>query len=189
MFPEVLGIVAPVLEDLASDEADKATEKLSSRKSSIQDQTIAAGIDALCESLNSEVVKQASAVTYQQQILQIITTASLNTDIGVQNAISLGIKGIFDRLHKASPSPPPNNADADVATGYLKALHLSRGDGAEALRLKRWQAADAILTTCTESSLLLVKAALFDQLSVSHASERSPSVRSFSDKVLARLGK
>lgn len=151
MWDEIHDIIAPILEDLGSeDHMDTSTsistdpKKQNSGSESTESSTIIAGIEALFRGINVKHL-DPSPLTHLPKLLATISPLlkSPLTTIAARAAIYERIKVLFDGLRKDPPTKKDNNYT--LCKGFFEILELGSGAGSEGVRIKRGEAAEMIV--------------------------------------------
>jgi proteasome component ECM29 len=195
MFDEVHSIVTPVLKELCSDDKMDTSDDTPSGGKSHESATIAASISALFRAVN---VKQLdpSPLTHLPTLLEVMQKILPAPKITVAARMALyeRTKNMFDGLHKRIHKQGSNRYE--LAFGFFTLLEVPGGSGSEALRMKRGDAAEAIVLALTGGVFGMfregrdeTKSSMKGMVAEGRKDERSPGVKTVLDRVLKALDK
>jgi proteasome component ECM29 len=195
MFDEVHSIVTPVLKELCSDDKMDTSDDTPSGGKSHESATIAASISALFRAVN---VKQLdpSPLTHLPTLLEVMQKILPAPKITVAARMALyeRTKNMFDGLRKRTHNQGSNRYE--LAFGFFTLLEVPSGSGSEALRMKRGDAAEAIVLALTGGVFGMfregrdeTKSSMKGMVAEGRKDERSPGVKTVLDRVLKALDK
>jgi proteasome component ECM29 len=195
MFEEIHGIIAPILEELCSDDKMDISDDTPNGGKSYESATIAASISSLFRAVN---VKQLdpSPLQHLPILLAVIQKILPSSKITVAARIALyeRTKSLFDGLRKRTHNQGSNRYE--LALSFFKLLEIPSGSGSEAMRMKRGEAAEAIALAFTGGVFGMFKegrdeskATMKGMVADGRKDERSPGVRTVLDRVLETLDK
>lgn len=156
MWDEIHNIIAPVLDDLSSeDHMDTSTSVSTSTDSkkkdgsskggeSTESATITAGIEALFRGINTKHL-DPSPITHLPKLLETITPLTKSPLMTITSRATLyeRIKILFDGLRKRTHAQKENNYK--ICEAFFEVLELPSGAGSEGVRIKRGEAAEMIV--------------------------------------------
>jgi proteasome component ECM29 len=193
MFDDVYIVVAPILEELTSeDKMDTEDDNKASGKSE-EAATITAGVSALFRAVNVKFL-DPSPLTHLPKLLGTIKTILPSVKVTVATKLTLyeRTKVLFDGLQQRTHSQGSSNYD--LVLGYFMLLEVPGGSGSEIMRTKRAEAAEMVAKTlvggvfgmhrdgrnaCSEKMIAMVVEG--------RANERSPGVKTALDRVSEAL--
>lgn len=148
MFDDVFAVIGSHLQELTDeDKMDITADNDDTTRGTAKDTTIiTAGISALFHAINiSPSSSQSSPLTHLSTLLPLLKTTlkSSKATIATQTAFYERTKAIFEGLHKQTHPQGTNNYA--VASALFLLLDLRAGAGSEAVRLKRAEAAEALV--------------------------------------------
>ena len=193
MFEEVHGIVAPILEELCSEDKMDTSDDTASGGRSQESATITASISALFRAVN---VKQLdpSPLGHLPLLLEVSQKIlpSPKITIAARTVLYERTKSLFDGLRKRTHSQ--GSSGYELALGFFTLLGVPSGSGSEAMRMKRGEAAVAITLALTggvfgmfREGLDEVKVTMRGMVTDGRKDERSPGVRTVLDRVMKAL--
>jgi proteasome component ECM29 len=193
MFEEVNAIIVPILKELCSEDKMDTSDDTPDGGKSHESATIAASISALFRAVN---VKQLdpSPLRHLPILLDVIQNIlpSPKITVAARTALYERTKNLFDGLRKRTDNQ--GSSQYELALGFFKLLDIPSGSGSEAMRLKRSEAAEAIVLALTgdvfgmfregrDESKARMKSIVVD----GRKEERSPGVKNVLDRVLKAL--
>jgi len=198
MFDEVYGVVAPVVEELVSadrmdtDENDKKQGSFSSSKD--ETATVTAGVAALFRAVNV-TIGDPSPVSHLPKILEVVkpVLTSPKSTVSTRTTLYERTKALFDGLRKQKYTQDSDGYD--LAREIITVLEIPSGSGSETVRVKRGEAAEAVVLAATEGVFggegdgrNTWKAAIREVADEGRQNERSPAVQAVQDRILKALG-
>jgi len=118
--------------------------------------------------------------------------SSTKITVPARTALYERTKSLFDGLRKRTHSQ--GSSKYELALGYFTLMELPSGSGSEAVRMKRGEAAEAIVLALTGGVFGMfrdgrdeVKARMKSLVSEGRKDERSPGVKTVLDRVLKAL--
>ncbi|TGO47461.1 hypothetical protein BCON_0276g00010 [Botryotinia convoluta] len=155
MWDEIYNIIAPILEDLSSEDhmdTSTTTSASDSRKKdgvskggeSAESETITAGIEALFRGINIKHL-DPSPLTHLPKLIEILTPLLKSPLMTITTRATLyeRIKVLFDGLRKRTHAKNENNYK--MCMQFFEVLELASGAGSEGIRIKRGEAAEMIV--------------------------------------------
>ena len=145
MFDEVYTIVAPMLEDLTSEDKMDTTEDIKSSGKSDEAATITAGISAFVRAVNIKFL-EPPPLTHLPKLLEIVKAVLPSTKVTVATWLTLyeRSKVLFDGLRKRTNAEGGSD-QYGLALGFFTVLEVPSGSGSEIMRTKRAEAAEMIV--------------------------------------------
>ena len=179
MYPQIYGIIKPVIEESLeeSDEMDVDSQSGGPSSKLIKETNLVNALRALLKSINPQ--KAGNLESDLKQTLELINrvraaAASRNT----LNAIYDGEKTLFDRLTKSKESIPEWTLEA-VLSDYIQQIFAS-ADSVEQTRLKAAETVNAIAPIACRSDRL--KSIMVERIAEAQGQERSSSVQQSLDR-------
>jgi len=144
IFEDVYDIVAPTLEDFASEDKMDTTDDTKSGGKSNEASTITAGVSALFRAVNVKNL-DPSPLTHLPKILEVMNKVLPSSKVTVATRLNLyeRTKILFDGFRKRTHTPGSNRYE--LALGFFALLELPSGSGSEIMRTKRGHAAEMIV--------------------------------------------
>lgn len=155
MWDEIYSIIAPMLEDLSSEDhmdTSTTTSTSDSRKKdgvskggeSTESETITAGIEALFRGINIKHL-DPSPLTHLPKLIGTLPPLLKSPLMTITTRATLyeRIKVLFDGLRKRTHAQKENNYKMCVQ--FFEVLELASGAGSEGIRIKRGEAAEMIV--------------------------------------------
>lgn len=193
MFDDVYSIIAPILEDLVSEDKMDTTDNSTSGGTSDDAATITAGITAMFRATNIKHL-DPSPLTHLPKLLEVVQKVLPSSKVTVATRLNLyeRSKILFDGLRKRTHAQ--GSSRYDVALGFYKSLELSSGSGSEIMRTKRAEAADMIAQALSSGVFGMFsegretcKGEMKHMVMEARKHERSPVVQNTLDKILKAL--
>jgi proteasome component ECM29 len=193
MFNDVYNVVAPVLEDLASDDKMDTTDDSTSGGNSDEAATITAGVSALFRSVNIKYI-DPSPLTHLPKLLEAVQKVLPSSKATVATRLNIyeRSKVLFDGLQKRTHAQ--GSSRYDLALDFYKLLELASGSGSEIMRTKRAEAADMIAQALASGVFGMFregretcKEEMKSMAMEGRKHERSPTVQNLLDKALKVL--
>jgi proteasome component ECM29 len=194
MFGEVYDIVAPVLEDFASEDKMDTTDDTKSGGKSDEAATLTAGVSALYRAVNFKYL-DPSPLIHLPKLLETMKTVLPSSKVTIATRLNLyeRTKVLFDGFCKRTH--PQGSSHYELALGFFTILELPSGSGSEVMRTKRGEAAEMIVQALVGGVFGMSqdgRQACRNQMSAlvveGRKHERSPTVQAVLDKVLNALG-
>jgi proteasome component ECM29 len=193
MFDEVYNIVAPMLEDITSqDKMDTEEDNKSSGKSD-EAATITAGISALFRAVSIKFL-DPSPLMHLPKLLETVKAILPSAKVTIATKLTLyeRSKVLFDGLHKRTHSQ--GSSKYELALGFFSQLEVPSGSGSEMMRTKRAEAAEMIVQSLVGGVFGMhsegrdsCKEKMREMVVEGRKNERSPSVQTALDRVLKAL--
>ena len=193
MFDEVYNIVAPMLEELTSENKMDTDEDNKSAGKSDEAATITAGISALFRAVNIKFLDQ-SPLTHLPKLLETVKVVLPSAKVTVATKLTLyeRSKVLFDSLRKRTYSQ--GSSKYELALGFFTELEVPNGSGSEIMRTKRAEAAAMVVQSLVGGVFGMhregrddCKTKMRDMVVEGRQNERSPTVQNALDKVLKAL--
>jgi proteasome component ECM29 len=193
MFDEVYNIVAPILEDLTTEDRMDTEEDNKASGKSDEAATITAGISALFRAVIIEFL-DPSPLTHMPQLLETVKAVLPSTKVTVATKLTLYERSrvMFDGLRKRTHSQ--GSSKYELALGFFEILEVPSGSGSEIMRTKRAEAAEMVVQSLVGGVFGMhregrdsCKEKMKDWVVEGRKSERSPAVQNALDRVSKAL--
>lgn len=181
MFPQVLGVTKPIIEEMLSDSDEMDIDSKSGGPSSktVMELTLANASTALLKSVNPGERSEGDLVSSLTETFRLVSRVRTGMASRLTlNAIYDGQKELFERLNKVQHEALSGPLET-ILVEYVKQLFGS-SEQVEQTRLKASEAAIAVAPIVQKGRR--IKAALTEDLATARAQERSVSVQQSLDR-------
>ena len=181
MFPQILGVTKPIIEEMLSDSEEMDVDSKSGGPSSktVTELTLANASTALLTSVNPRTRSGKDLVSSLTETLELVGRVRTGAANRVTlNAIYDAQKKLFDRLNEAGLDALPGSLES-ILTEYVKQLFGSN-EQVEQTRLKASEAAVAVAPLVSKGKS--IKIVFTEGLATVRTQERSVSVQQSLDR-------
>lgn len=193
LFEDVYKVIQPVLEELCDAGKMDMDEDAKGHKSK-NTKTITKGVDALFRAVNTAKSAPENPMPHLVQLAELLkpTLQSPDADVGTRTALYERAKAMFVGLKESGREA--ETGKLAVARAYFELLELASGAGAETVRVKRVEAAEAVVLAVKsgvfgsggeERAAVLVQ--MKGMVKEAREHERALGVQKAMDRVLALL--
>ena len=187
LFPQVLGVTKPIIEQILSDSDEMDVDSKSGGPSSktITELTLANASTALLNSVKPRKMSEEELVSSLMEIVRIVSRVRRGAASRVTlNAIYDGQKELFERFDDRKDDELPGSVET-MLVEYVKLLDGSM-EQVEQSRLKASEAAFAMAPMASKG--VGSKTALAKYIATAREQERSASVEQRLERAMKRLG-
>ncbi len=181
MFPQVLGVTKPIIEEMLSDSDEMDVDSKTGGPSSktVLELTLGNASTALLNSVNPRIRSGKDLVSSLRETLELVSRVRTGTASRVTlNAIYDAQKGLFERLNGVDDDAISEPLES-ILVEYVKQIFGS-SEQVEQTRLKASEAAIAVAPIASKG--IRIKATFREGLAIARAQERSVSVQQSLDR-------